>query len=102
MTVGLVGSVFASSAFAAGSATGTITEITSHTNYTNVFLDTSPTGSPGCSTKTYMSLSPDNKNQLAILLTAFALGNEVVLTGGGDCTVRSNSEDLQRIKVVPQ
>jgi len=100
--VGVISSIVTSSAFA-GRAEGTITEITSHENYTNVFLSEDTTNGPACATRTdYMSLSPENRNQLAVLLTAYALGNAVVLTGTNDCTVRGNAEDLVRIRVVTE
>ena len=81
VTAGLITSVFASTAFAAGSAEGTITEITSHTNYTNVFLDVDPTGSPGCSTKSFMSLSPENKIRKRKIVYRFDLLPGPIVSG---------------------
>ena len=96
----------AGQAHARGTATGTVDKMTSSGSVTNVFLSediTAVSGEsvPPCSTRDdFFTLSSDQKNQLAILLTAFALGSEVKINGNGQCNNKSNAEDASSVQIV--
>jgi len=98
--------VMTSSAFARGTATGTIEKITTAGSVTNVFLSSDIVAVngetvPACSTRDdFFTLAADQKNQLAVLLTALALESSVKINGNGQCTNKSNAEDIASIQVV--
>ena len=93
-------------AFARGTSTGTVAKLTASGSVTNIFLSvpiTAVTGEtvPACSTRDdFFTLASDQKNQLAIVLTALALGSSVKINGNGLCTNKANAEDISSIQVV--
>jgi len=91
---------------ARGTATGTVESLTSSGSITNVFLSETITpvngeSIPSCATRDQnFALAADQKNQLAILLTALALGSEVRINGSDDCDVRDGTESVGSIRVL--
>jgi len=96
------------SAHARGQATGTVESLTASAGVTNVFLSEriQPVNGetiPACSTRDQnFALAPEQRNQLAILLTAMALGSEVRITGADRCETRDGTEDVGSIRVLGQ
>jgi len=96
----------ASSVHARGTATGTVSKLTASGSVTNIFLSTAATAvngetRPGCATRDdIFTLSSSQKNQLAILLTAMALGSEVKINGNDMCTNKSDAEDASSVQIV--
>lgn len=91
---------------ARGTATGVIDKITSSGSVTNIFLSNpsvavSGESRPACATRDdFFTLASDQKNQLAIVLTAYALAQEIKINGNGECNNKSNAEDVSSISVV--
>ena len=100
--------ILCGSVHARGQATGTVDSLTASAGVTNVFLSeriTPVNGEtiPACATRDQnFALGPDQRNQLAILLTALALGSEVRITGSDTCNVRAGTEDISSIRVLGQ
>jgi len=98
--------ILSTGAHARGTATGTVDKITASGSVTNIFLSesiTAVTGEtiPSCSTRDdFFTLASDQKNQLAIILTALALGSEVKINGNGQCNNKSNAEDISSVQVI--
>ena len=93
----------ATAGHARGTATGEITSISSSSRVISVFLDATNVAISGetippCATKDdRFTLRPEQKTQIAILLTAYAIGKEVKIRGAGTCDNKSNAEDASII-----
>ncbi len=91
--------------YARGTATGLVESVTSSDNVINVYLsvDSSPVSGetiPACVTRQdFFVLSSDQKNQLAILLTAKALDTMVKVNGKGSCDVNGKAEDISSVRI---
>ena len=76
---------------ARGTFTGTVESVTSSNSVSNVFLsnEITPVNGetiPACATRRdFMTLGADQRNQLAVVLTALALGSEVRINGSDTC-----------------
>ena len=94
------------SALARGTVTGLVDKITAGSSNTNVFLKSkieAVNGEiiPSCGAGSQaMTLSADQKSQLAILLTALALETEVRIVGTGRCEIKSSQEDVSFVQVI--
>lgn len=60
-------------------------------------------GSPSCATVTYRfafdSTTPAGRSQLALLLTAYAMGKTVLVYGNNSCSVWSDTETMDFLQV---
>lgn len=95
----------ATTVHAAGSTTNTtITQISLNSSFGDfiwIQTATAPTGSPTCAASPWnFTLSLDTtigKNQYAVLLSALATGQTVILVGTGACSDWGNVESLQNV-----
>ncbi|MEX2963363.1 hypothetical protein [Microbulbifer sp. TYP-18] len=59
------------------------------------------TDKPACATNTYWIIKDENstagKSQLSVVLTAYASGKTVAVTGSGECTRWGDGEDVNTI-----
>ena len=100
--------VTSGSAHARGQVVSTIKKITASNSVLLIFFDSpiiSVSGEtiPVCSTRTdHFTMAASQKSQLAIALTAMALGSSVSATGTDGCTNKGNVEDLSFITVITE
>jgi hypothetical protein len=109
LAVALAGTLgFSGASMARGTSEGAIEKITTSGNVTNIFMvepsvAISGESRPSCAIRTdFFTLSVDQKNQLALVLTAFALGNDIEIKGSDSCTNKSNAEDIAVIQLLAQ
>lgn len=91
-------------AFAAGTATTTVTGIAGDSSgYVFVYLTAAITGSPGCVTGNhYFVIDPSTqagKNEMALLTTAMYSGKTVTANGTNTCSLSTGLESLAYVWV---
>jgi hypothetical protein len=110
----LMSAALACSGAVAGTQTGTVNlaqtsygSSATHPGYMFFYLNVgTKTGSPACATISggtrwvIDNAWPAAKSQLAILLTAFATGKQVTITGSNDCSVWGDSETAIDIRLL--
>jgi len=101
LIVALIAAVCSINVMAGGTAAGTLHQIVT---FPNAVVAVSTNGSrtsaaPACAAANPFQFAFDSstatgKAQLAILLTAYASGKQVIIGGTGDCSVRGDAEAL--------
>jgi hypothetical protein len=89
----------------AGYVTGTVTNLVvrAYDGMIYVVVTGTPVGKPACATHNYWMIMNENstsgKQQLAVLMTAKALGQTVTIWGNGTCTRYTDGEDIAAVEV---
>lgn len=105
--VWFISMLFVSEVFAGGTYTGKITKVWAEPiagNYVMVSMDGSPSGSPSCASSSvyhfaFSIVDEIGEALLSMALSSYVSQKEVRIIGNGQCTLHSNVETLENIRM---